>query len=39
LQPINYPIVLKGTELLRIAPTPFHGDRLTWNLAGALREV
>jgi 7-keto-8-aminopelargonate synthetase-like enzyme len=38
-QPINYPTVPKGTERPRITPTPFHDDRLTWNLAGALREV
>jgi len=39
LQPINYPTVPKGTERPRITPTPFHDDRLTWHLAGALREV
>ena len=39
LQPINYPTVPKGTERLRITPTPFHDDRLIWNLAAALREV
>src|SRR3984893_10590493 len=39
LQPINYPTVPRGTERLRITPTPFHGDRLIWNLAAALREV
>jgi 5-aminolevulinate synthase len=39
LQPINYPTVPKGTERLRITPTPFHVDRLIWNLAAALREV
>ena len=39
LQPINYPTVPKGTERPRITPTPFHDDRLTWNLAGALREI
>src|ERR1700738_1363698 len=39
LQPINYPTVPRGTERLRITPTPFHDDRLIWNLAAALREV
>jgi 5-aminolevulinate synthase len=39
LQPINYPTVPKGTERLRITPTPFHDDRLISNLAAALREV
>ena len=39
LQPINYPTVPRGTERLRITPTPFHDDRLISNLAAALREV
>jgi 5-aminolevulinate synthase len=39
LQPINYPTVPKGTERLRITPTPFHNDRLIDGLATALREV
>jgi 5-aminolevulinate synthase len=39
LQPINYPTVPKGTERLRITPTPFHDDQLIRNLAAALREV
>ena len=39
LQPINYPTVPKGTERLRITPTPFHDDRLIQNLAAALREI
>src|ERR1700731_747761 len=39
VQPINYPTVPKGTERLRITPTPFHNDQLIDDLAYALREV
>jgi 5-aminolevulinate synthase len=39
IQPINYPTVPKGSERLRITPTPFHNDRLISSLADALREV
>jgi 5-aminolevulinate synthase len=39
LQPINYPTVPKGTERLRITPTPYHDDQLIEDLAAALREV
>jgi 5-aminolevulinate synthase len=39
LQPINYPTVPRGTERLRITPTPFHDDRLIEALAVALRAV
>ena len=39
IQPINYPTVPRGTERLRITPTPFHNDQLIEDLASALREV
>jgi 5-aminolevulinate synthase len=39
IQPINYPTVPRGTERLRITPTPFHNDQLIDALAHALREV
>ena len=39
VQPINYPTVPKGTERLRITPTPFHNDQLIDEIAVALREV
>jgi 5-aminolevulinate synthase len=39
IQPINYPTVPRGTERLRIAPTPMHDARLIRQLAGAMASV
>jgi 5-aminolevulinate synthase len=39
IQPINYPTVPRGSERLRITPTPWHDDLLIEQLVEALADV
>ncbi|MEO1197908.1 MAG: aminotransferase class I/II-fold pyridoxal phosphate-dependent enzyme, partial [Pseudomonadota bacterium] len=39
IQPINYPTVPKGTERLRITPSPLHSDSDIEHLVASLNDL